>query len=466
MSEEGEAPVGSIRTDPPTPWTSDDEFDENEGRLSWRTDPEESHSDWTIEILVGEQKIHGTYHVHKSMLSVRSQYFAHLLSNKNFSEHRTSTSRIELEELAAKAFPIMLDYLYSLWDDGKPPIMHENAVALHYLGGYFEVRGLRKKARDFWKKRIAPDHFAILYEHAKLFHDNKAYRSIVKKCRCSIYSIGLDSPLMEVSDAHFWLDILKENEPFLPFLSTLVSAFCSKQKEQLDAPMFVKLTDETVLPRLSAKAAIELLELEVFFLPATALTDELSNLQERCYEALNTLRKKNPRRFAVHQPRLKNPLVLQKLLTQASEETRLMLVELRKSEVKLRLQRFLPKRVVISGAGSPIVNGTYSRTGKFLHGAPGFFMDCRGVLGGFRCFVFLSSGEDEGVEPTWHISVRGDAESIGSDLPDSFPDSLLCVDLFTAKVSSNACILVPPSTGWTACHEGNSTVPTVDCHYN
>jgi len=67
-----------------------------------------------------------------------------------------------------------------------------------------------------------------------------------------------------------------------------------------------------------------------------------------------------------------------------------MLVELWKPEVKLRLQRFLPERVVISGAGSPIVNGTYSRTGKFLCGAPGFFMDCRGVLGGFRCFrVFV-----------------------------------------------------------------------------
>jgi len=33
--------------------------------------------------------------------------------------------------------------------------------------------------------------------------------------------------------------------------------------------MFVKLTDEIMLPRLSARAAIELLELEVFFLPAS-----------------------------------------------------------------------------------------------------------------------------------------------------------------------------------------------------
>ena len=123
-------------------------------RLNWRMDPEESYSDWSIEILVGE-KIYRTYHVHKAILSMgskRSEYFARLFSNKNLKEHEAQRSRIELEELAAKAFPVMLDYVYSLWGD-KPPMITKNAVILHYLGGYFEVRGLRKKARDFWEER-------------------------------------------------------------------------------------------------------------------------------------------------------------------------------------------------------------------------------------------------------------------------------------------------------------------------
>ena len=105
----------------------------------------------------------------------------------------------------------MLDYVYSLWDDEEPPITHENAVALHYLGGYFEVRGLRKKARDFWKKDMTPDQLAIYYEHAKLFHDEKAYRAVVKECCSSACSIKLNSRLMEVSDAQFWLDVLEQN---------------------------------------------------------------------------------------------------------------------------------------------------------------------------------------------------------------------------------------------------------------
>jgi len=47
---------------------------------------------------------------------------------------------------------------------------HENAAAIIMVASlvystYCQVPGLRKKARDFWKKRITPDHiiFAILY---------------------------------------------------------------------------------------------------------------------------------------------------------------------------------------------------------------------------------------------------------------------------------------------------------------
>ena len=38
-------------------------------------------------------------------------------------------------------------------------------------------------------------------------------------------------------------------------MSTSVSVFCSKHKEQLDAQMFLKLTAESVLPKLSVVAA-------------------------------------------------------------------------------------------------------------------------------------------------------------------------------------------------------------------
>jgi len=116
-SNKATAPVAaSKRKEPPS--TSDGE-EEEEDRLDWRMDPHESRSDWTIEVVVGE-KTHGTYHVHQNILSVgpkRSEYFAHLFQNDNFAEQQTRLSRIRLELLAAKAFPAMLDYLYSLWNE-------------------------------------------------------------------------------------------------------------------------------------------------------------------------------------------------------------------------------------------------------------------------------------------------------------------------------------------------------------
>ena len=376
MSEDGEAPVaGSKRKDPPSPSTSDDEFDENEGRLSWRMDPEESYSDWTIETTLNG-KSHGIYHVHKSMLAVRSEYFARLFSNKDLKEHEMQRSRIELEELAAKAFPVLLDFVYSLWDDDKTLITHENAVALHHLGGYFEVRGLRKKARDFWKKRMTDVQLGTYFEHSKLFHDEKVYRAVVEKCWSSACAIKSDSRLMEVSDAQFWLDVLKQNQGNPnPALSPLISDFCSMQKEQLDAETFLRLTDMTLLPELSAHAVIQLMELEQFFMPAIVSADELSNLQERGLGTLKSYRKKSPRGFALLQCRFKNltPLFLSKMLVQASEEMRLTLGKLKKSEVKL--QCFLPKRVVVSGASIIFATGTYALTGKFVGGAPCFRMD-------------------------------------------------------------------------------------------
>ena len=129
---------------------------EADKRLDWRMDPEESFSDWTIAVSVvgghdrSEHKrktIH--YHVHRNMLSIgpkRCDYFARLFKNNKgnnkgggsgsgFKENRSKISRVQLHPLAAKAFPILLDYLYS-WDDTLD-VTCKNAAALRFLGTYF-----------------------------------------------------------------------------------------------------------------------------------------------------------------------------------------------------------------------------------------------------------------------------------------------------------------------------------------
>ena len=471
MSEKSGAPVADgskKRKDPPIiPLTSDDDELPHEsgvagGRLSWRMEPQESHSDWTIEILtvVAGKTAHSTYHVHKNILSVgprRSGYFARLFSNKNLKEHETQTSRIALQELAAAAFPVMLDYLYSLWDDDEnhPPIKHESAVALHHLGGYFEVRGLRKKARAFWKKEMKTERLAAYLEPAKLFHDEKAYQAVVKKC-CSFfpyYDDLVDPRLMEVSDAQFWLDVLKQshqegNTQRTPALSNLVSTFCSTQKERLDADTFLKLTNEEVLPKLSANAAIELLELEKFFVPAAiGSAHELSNLQERSIEALTLLRESLPTQFAALGCRFRNltPLVLSKLLVQASEDTAV------KKDKLDGLEYYLPYEVEVSGAGSFNVDGTYTRTGKYYAGVPRYARE--GVWNNDEVIfdMFFS-----GTTRKWCISILAGSEP-----------SRRAHDFYCASQSSNAeSVPVPPSTGWVAIGCGINPAPMMECNYH
>jgi len=125
-SNKATAPVtASKRKEPPS--TSDEE--EEEVRLDWRMEPKETLSDWTIEVVV-DKKTHSTYHTHRVTLSLgskKSEYFERLFQSENFVEQKTRTSRIELDELAAQAFPVMLDFMYSLWDDSKSPITHENS---------------------------------------------------------------------------------------------------------------------------------------------------------------------------------------------------------------------------------------------------------------------------------------------------------------------------------------------------
>ena len=439
MSQESGAPAaavaGSKRKDAPTPSTSDEEEDV---RLDWRMDPEESHSDWTIEIVVAGEP-HATYHVHKVLLSVgctKSEYFARLFSNKDLKEHETNTSRIELEELAARAFPVMLDFVYSLWDDDKPLITHENAVALHYLGGYFEVRRLRKKASAFWIQTMSPDQLGIYFEHAKLFRDEKAYQAVIEKCWRSVESIEENSHLMEVSDAKFWLDVLKQNQGIRdPALSTLISAFCSKRKDQLDAETFLKLTADTLLPEISPEVAIHLLKLEKTIVQTSdAPTSGLTCLQERAVEALSCDSNIDPSLMSDFKSL--SPLVLSSLLVRSIEQNK-------EKDKKLEVMAgLMPKEIIVSGANIAAVNGTYSRTSTLYERAPRFAKD--GSWNGnpvkFEIIVFRNNGRF-----FRYISILNGTRPSYTDGVDK--------DLYCVRESNHSWRLPPPRTGWSKCQD-------------
>lgn len=117
-------------------YDSDDDYEKGpappslkSGHLSWRMPPEESYSDWTIEIVddskrnntketkddKAHKEISRIYHVHKVTLAVgpkKSLYFERLfryMSTNATISTKTKTSRIKLHAAAARAMPCFLD---------------------------------------------------------------------------------------------------------------------------------------------------------------------------------------------------------------------------------------------------------------------------------------------------------------------------------------------------------------------
>lgn len=428
-----------------SPSTSDDDDEEEEVHLDWRMDPEESLSDWKIEITGVDGSIHETYHVHRASLAVGSKqsiYFARVFANAGLREHETQTSCIELEESAAKAFPLMLDYLYNLWDTTKKPITNENAVTLHYFGRYFEIRGLRREARTFWKQRMTVDQAATYLEQAQLFHDEQAHDAVVEKCLRSVGSIQVDSRLMDVSDTNFWLAVLKKNRNAPnPALSTMVAHFCADSRmDVLDADAFTKLTEQSALPKLSVSAAMVLLHLENLSITSTTSEQQLSNLQERSLEALISCSNATPAHFTDVQHCFKHlpPHVLSHMLQRSM--TKLWDCN-RDLEV---MKSCVPNEIFVAGAEIDGVNGTYSRSAKVRYRVPHYTMD--GTWNGnptqFQLYCCYTAGIDDGVynRLEWFISIVR-----GEDAEDN--------DFYCASVSKDNS-RIPPRSGW-FCEDGD-----------
>lgn len=286
---------------------------EPEELFYWRMDPDESHSDFVIEIEWSSSERTSqvdTYHVHRNVLSLgprRSDYFARLFHGP-FVEARESLCRITLEAVAARAFPALLDYAY-----GAPTLQctTETATALHYLGQYLEMRRLRWEARQYWWKDMCLENYAIYYQHAQLFHDER----ILQRMQVSLGSeqlkqLPLDSELLRVMDPNFLLTLLQTASLILEvdhdlsgYASRLISGMlehCVLETDEnndrlggdmdespkaVDANLFVQITDASYIPVIDSCVAVNLLLMERRLVKPPE--DTLTCLQQRCLISLS-----------------------------------------------------------------------------------------------------------------------------------------------------------------------------------
>jgi len=121
---------------------------DEEEEAVWRNDSSKCISDFTIKIRNKPTGDEDVYNVHKYCLMFgerKSGYFVGCLNDGGkFSEK--SEVELELHDAAARAFPSLLDYVYTGKHEEPSP---EEAVALLHLGNYFWIPDLVEKMKEF-----------------------------------------------------------------------------------------------------------------------------------------------------------------------------------------------------------------------------------------------------------------------------------------------------------------------------
>lgn len=433
-------------------YTCDDDEPEppalDSGYLSWRLPAEETHSDWTIEIIESKSKTPRVYHVHKVCISVgpkKSNYFTRLFLNTNFAESKSKTSKIELEDAAAAAFPCMLDYQYS--PEHKLEITAENAAALHFLGQYFEIPRLRWEVVQFCMTDLSIDSSGTYYQHAKIFRDETIMKLVVKKCCSELNHIGLESHLMEVSDVALWFNVIKlvldgGSDGIVHdslYLSRLIAKFCSSHKELLNAEIFSQLTDATHMAAIDKEAAVPLMQVEGLLVPECKTGEGLTRLQSRCIEPISNSWE------SIDVPSL------QQDLADLNPHVQTCVFKMALAKAKSQLQKaekMAVKKVLVEGAGMEVVNGIYTRQEKTNCGAPMFSME--GFYQGHSVVfqIFLSPMGDGSGHKCWYITSKLNADRYSVFHPYKAP-------------CNEGNLFTPALTGWRAATTDAGPAPTL-----
>jgi hypothetical protein len=268
--------------------------------LDWRSDHTKNFSDWRIDVVVvpnstngrrdnnrsggggGTSILKGSYHVHRNILVVESEYFQRLFENdRTYPESENSASTIELVEEGAASFEALLDYMYR---PGEPNLTSYNAVAMHHFGEYFGMKRLRWLARQFWKNDLNANTIATYYRHAGIFMDEKVMQAVKRKC-CSVpflIEAGSSGVLLDVPDPQLWFFLLKNfNGSYSIPMSAFVTEYCDRHN--VDAVTFVQMTTKTLLPEIFFDVAQQLVVLEKKILGDHV---DVTCLQNRCITAL------------------------------------------------------------------------------------------------------------------------------------------------------------------------------------
>ena len=248
------------------------------GVPSWRMKPSESLANFTLQILNQGSGEVDEYHVHKHVLAVGPRRSEHL--DAIFRSKTLSSTRISLEENAAKVFPLFLDYFYC--HDFEISITTETAVAYRNLAHIFKVTSLLAEAAGFILRDVAISNMSTYIVQSNQFKDQKVMKHIIAKCADEVEKIRISDPMWSVMEPEQFLRVLSwpdiDRKKLSSHLSTLVVEYQTLHSYELDLTMIGMLTSEEIIPVIDRQAALPLLEIcEEYGSP-----EQFLSLQQRC----------------------------------------------------------------------------------------------------------------------------------------------------------------------------------------
>lgn len=300
--------------------------------LSWRLDPDESLSDWTVKVRSspdlegsptkyfhryqtycnkrsevqqmyppsrGDISSTKMYFVHRAQLAVgprRSEFFVNVFqtmkypnmqqkrddsdSGRGISSKNKST-RIELIPAAASCFPIMLDYIYS----GELAINTDSAVALRRLAASFGVRDMFRETTQFIQRDLTPNTATKYLLEAEKFKNHKIQSTAMNIIASNFLSIKLTA--LVCIPPELMKDIIQSAKLFVNDeikFSTRIASYCRCVEDELTLTLLESFTSSKILSTIDYTESLYFLHL-LFILKARDDSDpnlETMNLYQHC----------------------------------------------------------------------------------------------------------------------------------------------------------------------------------------
>ena len=265
--------------------------DDDDELLSWRLNPSESLSDWSICVHNLQSNTTDEYHVHRNMLAVgkrKSAFFVDLFKQRP----RHPVTDFYFCEDAAKFIPMVLDWIYL--GDCAIQLSADSAPGLRHIAQCLGLRKLFDLTMAFMKSNLSRETLATYYVKATALKDQKILNVVARFFARKIEIIDTEDEIMTVMHPDFFRNILSQPGLGSPEMNVhktvMICSFCEKHKSSLTEDEFLLLTGEKYLRQVHYGAAIQFLELELELAPAHTnrinQSKEPTPLQTKCINAI------------------------------------------------------------------------------------------------------------------------------------------------------------------------------------